>query len=121
MKIDRNFSNDKPIYAQIVEQIKRLIVSGTLKPGDKIDSVRDIALCAGVNPNTVQRALSELEHTGLIYTQRTSGRFITDDESLISRMREELAKEEVAMFFESMRQLGFDEEATIKMIEEKMQ
>ncbi|MBQ8541677.1 MAG: GntR family transcriptional regulator [Clostridia bacterium] len=119
MNIDRQFSNDKPIYVQLVQRIKRLIVSGALQPGDKLDSVRDIALDAKVNPNTVQRAFSELERTGLVYTQRTSGRFITDDVQLISDMRQELATEEIEMFFENMKQLGFDDAATIKMVKEK--
>ena len=118
MNVNWQFSNDKPIYSQIVEQIKRLIVSGELNPGDKMDSVRDIAFKAQVNPNTVQRALSELERTGLIYAQRTNGRFITDDENLIAQMRAELAKEEIGAFFENMKQLGFDEKDVIKMIKE---
>lgn len=119
MNIEWKFTNDKPIYSQIVQQVKKLIVSGELKPGDRLDSVRDIAFSAKVNPNTVQRALSELERTGLVYAQRTNGRFITDDESLINDMRKDLAREEIAAFLESMKQLGFDDEEIIKMVKEK--
>ena len=75
--------NDRPIYLQLMERIQHDIISGVYKPGDKIPSVRDLALDAAVNPNTMQKALSELERSGLLYSQRTSGRFITDDEKLL--------------------------------------
>ena len=111
-----SFSNDKPIYSQIVEQIKKQIVSGKLKPGDKLLTVRELASEAEVNPNTVQRALAELEQTGLIYSQRTSGRFITDDTALIRTMREEFAGEKIREFLESMKQMGYSKEETADLI-----
>ena len=77
--------NDRPIYLQLMERIQHDIISGVYKPGDKIPSVRDLALDAAVNPNTMQKALSELERSGLLYSQRTSGRFITDDEKLLKK------------------------------------
>lgn len=117
MNIDRQFSNDKPIYTQLVEQIKRLIVSGSLNSGDKLESVRDIALKAGVNPNTVQRAFGELERTGLVYTQRTNGRFITDDVELIEKMKSDFAQEEIRKFIRNMQEIGFDKDEILKQID----
>lgn len=117
MQIRWQFDNDKPIYLQIVELIKRSIVSGELKSGDRIESVREIATNAKVNPNTVQRALGELERIGLVYTERTNGRFITNDNKLIEEMKSELAKKEVCTFLNNMQKLGFDRAAILKQIE----
>ncbi|MFR2562465.1 MAG: GntR family transcriptional regulator [Anaeromassilibacillus sp.] len=74
-----NLKSDRPIYAQLIEQIELMIVSGMYPPGAKLPSVRDLAADAAVNPNTMQRALSQLETDGLLYTQRTSGRYVTED------------------------------------------
>lgn len=73
------FDNDRPIYIQLVEQLKQYIVSARLKPGERLPSVRDLAMESKVNPNTMQKALSELEDDKLIYTERTNGKFVTDD------------------------------------------
>ena len=78
--------NDRPIYLQLMERIQQDIVSGIYKPGDRLPSVRDLAVEAAVNPNTMQKALSELERSGLVYSQRTSGRFITEDTRLLDEM-----------------------------------
>lgn len=118
MRIGDSFSNDKPIYLQIVERIKIEIVSGDLKQGEKLDSVRDIAAEAKVNPNTVQRALSELEKTGLVYAHRTSGRFVTDNTDLIERTREEMAREKLEAFVESMKLLGYEKKKIVEMLRE---
>lgn len=112
-----SFSNNIPIYSQIVEQIKKQIISGRLKPGDRLSTVRDLANEAGVNPNTIQRALSELERMELVYSQRTSGRFITDNEDLIQRAKSEYASEKIREFLQSMREIGLSEKEIIKMIE----
>lgn len=112
-----SFSNDIPIYSQIVEQIKKQIISGRLKPGDRLSTVRDLANEAGVNPNTIQRALSELERMELVYSQRTSGRFITDNEDLIQRAKSEYASGKIREFLQSMREIGLSEKEIIKMIE----
>ena len=93
--MDRSFRSDLPIYTQLVDRIKQDIVSGVLPPGEKLNSVRDLAAEAGVNPNTMQRALQELERDGLLYTQRTSGRYVTDDIATIQRCKEHLAKEQI--------------------------
>ena len=105
-----NFRNDLPIYSQLVEQIKRGIVSGAFAPGERLISVREMAAEAGVNPNTMQRALQQLEREGLVYSQRSSGRFVTEDVSAIDRARSALAAEYVRRYRDSMRSLGFTEE-----------
>lgn len=113
-------NNDRPIYLQLMEKIQQDIISGTFKPGDKLPSVRDLAMEASVNPNTMQKALSELERSGLVYSQRTSGRFITEDESLIRQLKSQLATEHIRDFFEKMKQLGFPYEETLTLIEQTM-
>ena len=77
------FDMSRPIYAQIVERLKAKILAGTYPPGGHLDSVRDMAAAAGVNPNTMQRALAQLEAEGLVYTERTTGRFVTEDTALL--------------------------------------
>ena len=90
--------NDRPIYLQLMERIQQDIVSGIYKPGDRLPSVRDLAVEAAVNPNTMQKALSELERSGLVYSQRTSGRFITEDTRLLDEMKTSLASEHILQF-----------------------
>ena len=111
-------NNDRPIYLQLMERIQTDIVSGKYKPGEKLPSVRELALDAAVNPNTMQKALSELERIGLVYSQRTSGRFITEDEQMLKDMKKEQASRHIAEFFEKMRSLGFRDEETLSLIEE---
>lgn len=102
--------NDRPIYLQLMEQLKLMIISGIYPPGSKIPAVRELATEAAVNPNTMQKALSELERGGLLYANRTSGRFITEDVNMIKEMKFELAKEQLASFLAQMEQLGFSKE-----------
>ncbi len=115
-----DLDNDRPIYLQLMERIQHDIISGVYQPGDKLPSVRDLALEAAVNPNTMQKALSELERSGLVYSQRTSGRFITDDKALLRRMKRELAEEHIQQFFDQMHHLGFSDEDTLDMITEAL-
>jgi DNA-binding transcriptional regulator YhcF (GntR family) len=112
-----NLNSDRPIYSQLVDKIKMDIVSGIYKPGDKIPSVRELAADASVNPNTMQKALSELERDGLVYTQRTSGRYITEDQNMINNMKNQLAFEQISEFFEKMKLLGYKREETMQLIE----
>lgn len=100
------FKASEPIYIQIMEEIKRQIVSGERGPGDKVEPVRDLARTLGVNPNTVQRAFSELEREGLMYTERTSGRYITADRARLLRVREQSLMQTVADFVGHMRLSG---------------
>lgn len=101
------FREDAPIYTQLIAQIQQRIVGGLLGPGARLPSVRDLAAEAGVNPNTMQRALTELEREGIVHSQRTAGRFVTEDAERIRRLREELARQRVKDFLEGMFQLGF--------------
>ncbi len=112
------FSDDRPIYSQIVEQMKLFIVSGELAPGDKVMPVRELAFEAGVNPNTMQRALSELERMGLMSSNRTSGRFVTEDVGIIRRAKLEIAKKSISDFLRNMQKIGYGREAAIKLLEE---
>ncbi len=105
-----NFDSGGPIYGQIVEKLKRSIASGELGPGERLPAVRELAVSAGVNPNTFQRALSELEREGLVYAIRTSGRYVTEDRGIIDSVRRELARRSVREFLSSMEALGFKRE-----------
>ncbi len=111
-----DLDSKRSIYGQIIERIKGRIVTGAYPPGEKLPSVRDLAQEAGVNPNTMQRALSELERTGVIYSQRTSGRFVTEDETMIRRLKEEAAKEAVDVFMKKMKELGLDTETVLDLV-----
>ena len=115
-----NLDNDRPIYMQLMERIQQDIISGAYQPGDKLPSVRDLAVEAAVNPNTMQKALSELERCGLVYSQRTSGRFITDDVSLIREMRARLAQEHILSFLGQMHDLGFSDADTLELIQKTL-
>ena len=108
--------NDRPIYLQLMERIQQDIVSGIYKPGDRLPSVRDLAVEAAVNPNTMQKALSELERSGLVYSQRTSGRFITEDTEMLTQMKKELATEHIQEFFQKMEQLGFSRAELLTLV-----
>lgn len=109
-------SGDRPIYQQLIEGLTIRIVSGMYPPGSKVPAVRELAAEAGVNPNTMQRALADLEREGLLYTQRTSGRFVTEDENMITQMRKALAQSKIEDFLSSMRLLGFSEEEIVKLL-----
>ena len=109
---------DRPIYLQIVEIIQTQIVSGLYQPGDKLPSVRELAAQASVNPNTMQKAFSELERSGLIITQRTSGRIVTEDVEMIKEIRFELAKASIQDFFKKMKELGYEKEEIVTLLEE---
>lgn len=115
--MDFRFSSDRPIYVQIMDVFKLGILSGEFKKGSKLASVRDLAILANVNPNTMQKALSELEKLGFVRTERTSGRYITDDEEMISSMKNEFATAEISAFLKKMQELGFDLKQTINLIE----
>ena len=113
-----NFQNDRPIYTQLVEQIELRIVSGVYPPGSRLPSVRDMAAEAAVNPNTMQRALAALETDGLLYTHRTSGRFITEDEGKIMQIKDNLAEKLIHDFFTHMEKLGYTREQAIALLKQ---
>lgn len=111
-----NFDNSIPIYQQIIQEMKRRIIRKELAPGERLSSVRDLAKEAGVNPNTMQKALSELETEGLVETERTSGKFITSDKNLISVLQEEYLKERLEPFLTELHSLGLTEEELVTLI-----
>ena len=113
-----DLDNDRPIYLQLMERIQQDIVSGVYKAGDKLPSVRELAIDAAVNPNTMQKALSELERDGLVHSRRTSGRFITEDETMLKNLRDELASRHIQDFMEKMKQLGFQEKETLEKLQD---
>lgn len=110
------FDKNKPIYIQLVEIIKFKIAAGELVAGEKFTSVRDLAEEADVNPNTMQRALAELEREELLYSKRTSGRFVTEDTKKINIMRRNLAKKDIKDLKERLLRLGYKEEEILEVI-----
>lgn len=114
-----NFRGDTPIYLQLVEQLRMKIVSGEYPPGYRLPGVRELAAEAGLNPNTVQRAMAELERMSLVYSQRTSGRSVTEDTSILSAARREIAEERVGEFLKTMKELGYTVEEAVKMLSGK--
>ena len=111
-------SDDRPIYVQLMETITAAIASGTLAAGSRLPSVREMAAQAGVNPNTMQRALAELERDGLLYSQRTAGRFVTDQSDRITQKRKELAMQQIRIFLSSMKEMGYTSEQTLNLIQQ---
>lgn len=111
--------DSRPIYLQIEDLIKTNIIAGVYQPGQKLPSVRDLAAEAAVNPNTMQKALTELERSGLVYTQRTSGRFITQDVSKMTELKEQLAREQIQLFLKNMEQLGLTKEDIRRLLEKE--
>lgn len=111
------FTDDRPIYLQLVEQIKVGILSKEFPPGSQVPSVRDLAMDAEVNPNTMQKALAKLEESGLMHTERTSGRFVTEDKVMIDKLKSDLAKEHTLQFLDNIKKLGMTKNEIIKMIE----
>lgn len=109
--------SDRPIYAQLVERIQMQIVSGYYPPGGRLPTVRDLAAEASVNPNTMQKAFAELERSGLIVTQRTNGRTVTEDSGLIDSVRGDMAQLHVKAFVSGMKELGFTREQIEELVE----
>lgn len=112
------FDNERPIYIQLVEIIRVEIVSGKLRKGQRLPSVRELALIMKVNPNTMQKALGELEDEKLVYTERTNGKYVTKDEKLIEKAKKELAKEKVNDYLNSMQSIGISFDESIKYLQE---
>ena len=114
--MSEQFDASRPIYAQLVERLKARILAGTYPPGGHLDSVRDLAAAAGVNPNTMQRALAQLEAEGLVRTERTSGRFVTEDTDLIEQLRASAARNIAADFLEKMRSIGYTPQQAAELL-----
>lgn len=114
-----NLNSDRPIYTQILERIQMQIIAGVYQPGDKLPSVRELATEAGVNPNTMQKALSELERSRLVCTHRTSGRVVTEDKSMITQTRNKIAQEQIKEFMQRMKELGLQNEDILNLLQKE--
>lgn len=112
-----SLNSDRPIWAQLVEKIQMQIVSGVYRPGSRLPSVREFAAEASVNPNTMQKAFAELERSGLIVTQRTSGRTVTENSAMIQNIRRDLALEQVTVFLNKMKELGYTRDQVIDLLD----
>lgn len=112
---------DRPIYQQLVEILTEQIVSGQLEAGGKVPAVRELAAQAGVNPNTMQRALADMEREGLMYTNRTSGRYVTEDKEMIQKIREQIAGDRITEFLVGMSQLGFSEQEVYNLLKKRQE
>ncbi len=113
--------SDRPIYTQLVEKIQMQIVSGHYPPGGRIPSVRELAISAAVNPNTMQKAFGELERSGLIVTQRTNGRIVTEDVARIDEIRCQLAQAHMEEFFQKMEDLGYTQIQIMEQVQQRLQ
>lgn len=112
-----DLKSDRPIYAQLIEQIQLMVVSGIYPAGAKLPPVREMAADAAVNPNTMQRALAQLENDGLLYSQRTSGRFVTEDVEKIMQIKNSLAVEVIHEFIDKMNRLGYDRQQILVLLD----
>ena len=117
--MDRSLEDNMPIYMQIMNRIRDAIASGELAAGDKVPSVREFASEFEVNPNTMQRALMELEREGILVSERAIGRFVTDDRSRIDAMRREAGSRVADAFIRQMADLGFSEEEMLDFFRER--
>jgi DNA-binding transcriptional regulator YhcF (GntR family) len=116
--LEYNFDNERPIYIQLVEQLKIQIISGKLKQGERLPSVRDFSLQAQVNPNTMQKALSELEREKLIYTERTNGKYVTNDEQMVKKLKNKIINEKINNFITDMNEIGINKQEIIEYMKE---
>ncbi|WP_315116324.1 GntR family transcriptional regulator [uncultured Clostridium sp.] len=118
--MDTRFDGKAPIYIQIMDYVKENIISGKMKPGDKLPSVREMASMLRVNPNTLQRAYQELEREGVTYTQRGMGTFVKEDSKMIEVLKKDMAKEVISSFIDRMKNIGFTEKEIVKVVEENL-
>jgi len=116
MDMEFHFTNDRPIYVQLVEQLELYIIAGQFSPGERLPSVRDLASSVKVNPNTMQRALNELEDKRLIITERTNGKFVTDDRKFLQKKQRAYAQQKIHKFLSEMQELGFSRATLIKYL-----
>ena len=116
--IQFKFDNERPIYLQLVEQLRVAIVSGTYAAGSRLPSVRELAVMAKVNPNTMQKALTELESDRLIFTERTNGKYVTKDQALLDKYRAELAADIVRKYTSDMAKIGITFAESIKYLKQ---
>jgi len=120
-KMKLKYDASKPIYEQIIDKIKKMIVRGELKPGDKLPSQREMAKKVEVNPNTIQRAYREMENFDLVETKRGLGTFIIDDEKIVKEISEEMANRTVDKFISEMKSLSFNEKGILQAVKKNLE
>ena len=116
--MDYIFDNERPIYVQLAQKLRVEIVSGKLKQGERIPSVRELALTTRVNPNTMQKAFSVLESEGIIFTERTNGKFVTNNKELIAKLKTKLAEEKVKKYLNDMKDIGITYKEAVTYLQE---
>jgi len=116
--VNQVFNNERPIYIQLIDKIRIDIVSGKLKASERLPSVRDLALTSKVNPNTIQKALMELEKEGLIYTESTNGKYVTENKKLIESIKKRIAKDNASKYLKEMDNIGISYEDAIRCLQE---
>ena len=112
------FDNERPIYIQLVEQLRLAIVSGQYAASSRLPSVRELATIAQVNPNTMQKALQELEEQQLIFTERTNGKFVTEDKKLIAKYKKQLAVASAKNYLADTQKIGATFDEAINILQE---
>ena len=117
--MDKKLSENMPIYVQIMNSVKEAIAAGEISPSERVPSVRELARDFEVNPNTMQRAPNELEREGLLVSERTAGRFVTDDKELIEELKNEMAARTADRFRKEMGALGFSDDEMIDFFRER--
>jgi len=114
------FNDNLPIYLQVMNLIRKKLVLGEIKEGDKLSSVRELSTEFKVNPNTIQRAYQELEREGLVYTQRGMGTFVTEEEKIINKLKNDMASNMVKTFIQEMKSIGYEGKDIVKLINESV-
>ncbi len=114
-------TDDRPIWLQLTEQMTRRIITGMYPTGSRLPSVRELATEAGVNPNTMQRALAQLEQDGLAKSDRTAGRTVTQDTSILDAVRKAQAQGVIHQYFDGMAELGYSRQEAVELVKEDQQ
>ncbi len=114
----KNFQTSKPIYIQIADHLSSQIVRGEMRAGEKLPSVRDMAINSGVNPNTIQRTYSEMERMGIVETKRGQGTFVTENEQVLKELKIRLQTDIIDAFVQNMKELGFSQEEMVEGLEQ---
>ncbi len=110
------FTNERPIFLQLTERIELKIIKGDYPPGGKLETVRELALMAGVNPNTMQRALAELENIGVLFSKRGDGRYVTEDSAIITALRDRYVAQKTQDYISSLRELSLSDDAILQAV-----
>ncbi|MBY6271446.1 MAG: GntR family transcriptional regulator [Caldibacillus debilis] len=119
--MDKEYEVSKPIYMQIAEKIFRRIIRQEIKPGDKLPSVREMAIQAGVNPNTIQRTYMEMERMGIVETRRGQGTFVVERQEIVDELMQTMQKEIIGQFVKNMMELGLGKKEIVKSLEEYLE